>query len=358
MISFFLYLALVILLQKEIEGLSTGTIKSALESMATDKINNMKIGTLKTFGNKVAELSSLLMVRSDEEVFKKCSLEFVKDIYAIMSPTNFNDDGKIALLWRNIHRYSQNAENRKKWSSLVTSPLNDEFSSLFHTMCMKTVEALLKSKNKSQIIHTEQQKPLSNEEQETLRYVAGYVVFSMRKHYKSLLDSNVPSTREFSGAAVKFLKSIDTKFEKDLESRSYLDFTKKWIEVKNRGGLVQINDNAFIFVRRVENEVRKILTIDFLKTYRGEDLRESIHEHLSKSGLVNSAWMTLTSKIGNEHMRKILKKQFLQKWVDIRARSFVSNYIELVKNMLSKQKETKRKISQKAEPGLRRKLAK
>jgi hypothetical protein len=41
-----------------------------------------------------------------------------------------------------------------------------------------------------------------------------------------------------------------------LSSVSFLDYTTKWTECINRGGLFCVNDEFYIFVRRVENVIR------------------------------------------------------------------------------------------------------
>ena len=56
---------------------------------------------------------------------------------------------------------------------------------------------------------------------------------------------------------------------------SFLDYTRKWAELVNKGGLIEVNNNFFIFIRRTEIYVQKILNLELLKNYKGEELRKS-----------------------------------------------------------------------------------
>ena len=56
---------------------------------------------------------------------------------------------------------------------------------------------------------------------------------------------------------------------------SFLDYTRKWTELVNKGGLIEVNNYLFIFIRRTETYVQKILNLELLKNYKGEELRKS-----------------------------------------------------------------------------------
>ena len=56
---------------------------------------------------------------------------------------------------------------------------------------------------------------------------------------------------------------------------SFLDYTRKWAELVNKGGLIEVNNNLFIFIRRTETYVQQILNLELLKNYEGEELRKS-----------------------------------------------------------------------------------
>ena len=75
----------------------------------------------------------------------------------------------------------------------------------------------------------------------------------------------------------KLLSCWGSKEELDKQV-TFLKYTKTWVDRVNRGGLLLISDELYMFVRGMENEVTKVLTINFLIAYCGEDVRQVIQE--------------------------------------------------------------------------------
>jgi len=352
--------------REDVEIQSITVLETALKSAITDPINNVVKKSGSTFGNRVRDLAQTIKCLSSEELFVNCARNFAVDLYSFLAQGNLLDETFRVNIWSKVHQYSLNVSKKRLWIGLVNEETvsSDEFSSLFHFLCMRVIEGLMAIENKNiadkqcDEVTPPTTSPMTNQEQEVLRYVAGYVIFSLKKRYKLLTKSNVIATREASVATHQFLSSLDTKIEKDLQARSFLDFTRAWIEIKNRGGLVKVNHNMFLFIRRVENEVRTVLTLNFIKNYRGEDLRDVLFQKLSTSKLVGNGWVTLSINLGNESSNQILKNQILQKWIDIRVRSYVNCYVQIVKRMVNKLNGEQRKLSSKAEPALRKTLVK
>ena len=76
----------------------------------------------------------------------------------------------------------------------------------------------------------------------------------------------------------------------EVEAYNFLDFVKKWTNLVDRGGPIKMNDQFFLFIKYVETLVRKTLTFSFVKTYKGEDIRELLHEKLEESNMINNLW--------------------------------------------------------------------
>ena len=69
---------------------------------------------------------------------------------------------------------------------------------------------------------------------------------------------------------------------------------------------------------------------------------------------VNTSWESLLRNIRNEALSMILKKEFILKSIDIRVRSYVRTFVQILKRMSVKSE--KAKIFKKADPAMRRKL--
>ena len=133
---------------------------------------------------------------------------------------------------------------------------------------------------------------------------------------------------------------------------------RKWTELVNRGGLIEVNNNLFIFIRRTETYVQKILNLELLKNNKGDELREIIWKKIMESGIVVSCWKYIAVNPEYQKLAKYLMKQVTDESIDSRIRSFVNSFIMLIlKCILAKRHLPRTKIlGQKAEPALRKAL--
>lgn len=332
-----------------IESLDTKSIfENAIDSIINDKINNIKIGEKETFGNKVQNIAKTIKAGVTHNLRKIV----VETIFAFMDQrTNLITESEIAKLARSLHQHTLNDVYHHQFASLTDTKTN-EFGSMYTSLCFNILVEIMRSQ-----IHQKEEEfkegQLTEGEQQVLRYTAGYILFSMRRKYYKLEKSTQVSTRETSAGVLNFIDSVNKPH--NVQGSTFLDFTKEWIELKNRGGLIEITDDFYIFIRRVENYVKATLTFNFMKTYRNEDLRDIIYDRLEKSFGIQNTWNYTSRAIANPKLALMLKKQILMKWVDIRARSFVKCYIELVKTVAKKDKA--KKVSETVEPSTRKKLS-
>ena len=57
-----------------------------------------------------------------------------------------------------------------------------------------------------------------------------------------------------------------------MKANSFHNYIKKWTEIQSRGGLTQVNDSIFVFVKRIEYAVRSVLNINLISVYKDENL--------------------------------------------------------------------------------------
>ena len=58
--------------------------------------------------------------------------------------------------------------------------------------------------------------------------------------------------------------------------------TIAWVHLVNRGGLDQVSDELYLFIKSVEMEARTILNQELLINYCGEDLKTVLYIVLSQ----------------------------------------------------------------------------
>ena len=102
----------------------------------------------------------------------------------------------------------------------------------------------------------------------------------------------------------------------------------------NRGGLVEVKDESYLFIRSIENSIRKTFNIGLIRRYEGEDLRDVLRNEIFQNYLVERYWHSFVHYLPSEQLANTLKLQIVEKWIDIRARSFVSCYVQLLKKKL------------------------
>ncbi|XP_066933659.1 uncharacterized protein [Clytia hemisphaerica] len=316
-----------------------------------------------------------LLSKKDTNEYKTISKTLLTTIYGLMSKRKLTQENDKQNLLRELNVYQSKKETHKTFDVICSKTTTEEFKSLLNSLILNIMTEILKLENYKEKDKSVEVK-LTTEEQQVLRYSAGYIIFSMRRKYFKLLKSNVELTKLTANGAMKFIESIIEEYDPGLSGETYLEFTQKWVELRNRGGLVQLNDNFYLFIRRVEGLVKGILTVEFLRRYRSEDLRDILMERIRKSDGVNNRWEILTKDFeGGKSLKDMLKRQIISKWIDIRARSFVKGFIELMKQVARKEKSRKRTdeesesnkpkgkpknqtVANKAEVGFRKKLSK
>ena len=93
------------------------------------------------------------------------------------------------------------------------------------------------------------------------------------------------------------------------EDDTILEYTKKWIELVDRGGLFELSDVSYCFFKEIEIQVRKKLFVTLDNTVADTDLRESIISSISFNDNIQFYWTILSADIESEsEATKVLKK--------------------------------------------------
>ena len=109
----------------------------------------------------------------------------------------------------------------------------------------------------------------------------------------------------------------------------------------------------FEFTEQLELVVRSVLNTKFICKSSGEDLKDVIERKISDNELIVRVWNVLSRSIINESLTNLIKKQMITKWIDIRAKSFVNAYIQVLKCRInSHTSDSGIKLATIAEPAL------
>ena len=327
---------------------SSEFLKSAVTETSNNAIFNIKIPGYISPGNAAATLAGEMLQRWEEltgkDSFSVLKESIDKSFLDIIEKTGTTagQRNKNCTKFFNLRFDKELISNWQMWVERDDGACNTIYQNvldrLFHHSLKWRTATLFPPKETNDL-----DLKLSTAEEQTLRYVAGYIAFAMGKFYAKKKGTVV-------GKAV--LQLLDTwKQRKDNGSETtFLDYTNKWVERVNRGGLYVVNDEFYIFIRKVENEARTILNRKLIIHYRGEDLREVLMKAFQKSEGIDISWCSVARCIEDEEIRSLLKHQVLEKWISIRARSFLKCWTQMVRRKNEKQ------VSAKSEPALRKTL--
>ena len=352
---------------EELISKSKSFLMSALQKSVDNPINNLNVAGVTTPGNKVKILSQefICALQAKPDLHFSTSINLVGKLAIIVKRVNFLKQSSRENMWHEIMMLTQSDNMLETWKEVVPHSefKKATFRTLFYSVCMEIVTVIIKYENEQKnhnISDKELDINLTDEEQQIIYYVSGYIVFSLLRKYQKIQSKNPMNVA--ATAVIQFLISLKMKHSSAVEGASFFQFTKKWIDVVNRGGLVKVCDEMFIFIRLIENSMREILNLNLIKSYHGQDLREIIQVNLENSPFISKSWEKISRNVSNKDITDLVKKQIIIKWIDIRAQSFVSSYVQILKRKLSsissdKKKEALSKILSKAsEPALRKTL--
>ena len=266
----------------------------------------------------------------------------------------------ISKLLKMFHRLQTSSVMYKAFSELLVKSNiigvdeKVEGMALLHSFIMEQMlHSLIKTRNIDKVNPTSalniEDLRISDREQTIIRKVAGYIPFSLRKHYRKVLSDDAK-------LIIKIIESWDKRLASN-DHASLIEFTNEWVDKTDRGGLFLVTDNFYRFVVRIEITARKVLNSSLLVEYAGQDIRKIVMEKLEADQCLSVGWETLVRHVNNEHVRQVLRKAIFSKWVTIRANAFVKAWIDQLKLKQQNDKQaTAKKVDSVAQPSLRKSL--
>ena len=186
---------------------------------------------------------------------------------------------------------------------------------------MKFRNSLLESNDEAQVPMDNQ--TLESDEEESLRYVAGYILYSLKNSIKS-------SDSYFKKAVSEIIGIWGGKKGSGCSnSITFLEYTQYWVEKVNRGGLIYVTDDFYKFIRKIEDTIQEVLNMKLIVAYAGENLRNVLLEKLKGKKNLNEDWDLLTSRLANKDLSEKIKVKIFKTWINIRANSFVKAWLSI-----------------------------
>ena len=172
---------------------------------------------------------------------------------------------------------------------------------------------------------------LSTDEEAAVRYAGGFVAMKLKKRF---MKQNNTKARQF----VECLSHMAI----DGEETSFLDYTRMWTVIVNRGGLFDLNDATHLLFKFIEVQTQNVLP-QHLRSPASETTKQQLVEGIMKDEDVQIVWNLLSLDIDNDDDCQALLKEVVGLWVTIRGYAMTSFWMEQYK--VATREEVKKKKS-------------
>ena len=309
----------------------SGAVRAAVSSVFDDE--DFSLGAPRMILAQESAKVILALVDAGEnnrEAFDNFSVVVMDKLNsaAAVSANAKNFSSQREMMWSKFHQI-RTSELPKLWNELCTTvkvpAKNFADPMLAQYVFEKLFEGIVKTKAETDN-HQAEVALLTENEHNALRYAAGYVV---RKLQGKFNRTHHPHKEDF----MVCLNQMVIFEDKDVSENSYLDYTKRWIQIVDRGGLVHIKDEFHCFLYEVEMQVRKHLLHHF--TPGKEVDKQFLIDRITTDGSVQFQWsfvsIDLDEEVGNE-----LLVEMVNLWLTLRGFSIAGAFVEQYKQCSKK----------------------
>lgn len=223
---------------------------------------------------------------------------------------------KIYKMWALFHECRTSSAYRLKWASFLKVTIDDYPALFYQYMTDSLFKILLRHKHMVYLTTTSTAcPPLTFEEQNALRYVAGFVIRSVLQKYKN----------ESAEASEETLFLYHLGGDDDDASGG----TEDWVNLLDRGGLWHVNNSTYSLFLDIEQLLRQHLQNTPLQCYNST-VELNLSDKVCKCEDVLFQWSMLSAEIDYEKSMNILKR-IVKLYITIRGHAFANSVIELYK---------------------------
>ncbi len=218
--------------------------------------------------------------------------------------------------WSKFHQLRCSTTITSLWTELLRQ-LN-VFSTnalLFQSVAQEIFEGRIKTffpVKESPWKSTSQDEDISEDEQNIIMYVCGYVPVALKRRYEKRKGEKYASF-------VQCLLHMSIGAFED----SFYDYARKWFEIVNRGGTFEVSDSTYQFFLVLEKKTRHALK-SYLHT--GDDQKFVVDKIMADENII-FYWSMLSVDLDEADCKEILK-DVVTLWLNIRGFSTTGAWVE------------------------------
>lgn len=309
---------------------ASGIVEEAISTILQDKDFDLKTPRMKLARESAQTvLDAISGDGKNAEVFARFAATLNGKLKALATLSGCKTlSAQRQHMWSNFHS-ARISDLRRLWSDLFTSlgvdlkfaqdPLPGEYVN------EKVFERHIKSTFQVEDECTEPGE-LSENDLNALRYVAGYVPWKLRQKFRK-------GTCKHSNQKA-FLICLEKMTEGSEDSDdTYIQYTKRWINAVDRGGLFRVSDEVFVLFHEIERMVRRFVTNLTSQSSR-QDKQEIVDEIVSDDD-VQFHWSMISVDIDHDAGEQLLQ-QIIQLYLTIRGFSTAGAFVEQYKQITEK----------------------
>ena len=225
-------------------------------------------------------------------------------------------------MWKSFHLLRVSNSFVKLWHDFLDSASLERDPILFQYVSDRVIQELIaKHFTVSQTAAASPVPPLTYEEVNALRYVAGYMCQKVMKNIEA-------SKHAHKGVLLLCLVDLCDEDEDMSESAD-------WVHAVNRGGLCLVSETTAVLFHEIELLVRKVFNKEGKLNGITTNLRDKVKESVLEDENVQFHWCMLTTDIEDDKA-KILLTMIVDLFITVRGFSFTKSFMELYKQATKK----------------------
>jgi len=246
---------------------------------------------------------------------------------------------KQAKMWGEYHKLRTSPEFKAEWHKfLETSVMKQQpMVAFYQYVTHELFKELIKLEfTVNDAVDHKPLPPLTHEEKNAIRYIAGYVC---RKIHSRIKESSCPGRTEM-------MLCLSDMNGGDIDDEEHTD---EWLRKINRGGLWKVTDEVYQLFLMLEQELKKEISSD---GGTEQDKKTKIIEQLLGNEDLLFQWCFCTNDLPTEFNIPLLK-QIIELFMTVHGHGYASSCLELYKERnkktLSKKKALRTNLNKDTE---------